>query len=372
MGIQKAQEPGMRAGWGALVGCLLSVALTGPLMAQTAAPAAPGATASGTVPLQAHTHVPGQPHGSVQSVQDMAAVVVSGEQPGPGLWRVSRDGHVLWILGTVSPLPRDLQWRADEVRQIIADSQAVLGPPGWGFDADVGFFKRLTLVPAALKAARDPQGRTLREVLPADVHARWLPLKQRYLGNDRGVEKDRPMAAGSELLRKALREHRLGRRPIITPVIEEASRKAGLVITSTRVSVRIENPRAVLKQARGVTVDDTACFSALLDKVEHEMPMMVERANAWAVGDVGALQALAGNDAGEVCIGALEQTSFGRAHDLAGLQTRARTAWLAAARASLLKHPQTFASVPMEMLAGKDGVLAQLEHEGYAIEAPPQ
>ena len=34
------------------------------------------------------------------------AVVVSGTQPGPGLWRVSRDGREFWILGTLAPLPR--------------------------------------------------------------------------------------------------------------------------------------------------------------------------------------------------------------------------------------------------------------------------
>ena len=34
-------------------------------------------------------------------VVDMEAVVVSGVQPGPGLWRVSKGGHVLYILGTL-------------------------------------------------------------------------------------------------------------------------------------------------------------------------------------------------------------------------------------------------------------------------------
>ena len=33
-------------------------------------------------------------------------VVISGRYRGPRLWRVSRDGHVLWVLGTVSPLPK--------------------------------------------------------------------------------------------------------------------------------------------------------------------------------------------------------------------------------------------------------------------------
>ena len=71
-------------------------------------------------------------------------VLVTGEQPGPGLWRVSRGEHELWILGTFDPLPRKMSWRAEEATEVIGRSQAVLAPPG--VDIDVGFFKGLTLV----------------------------------------------------------------------------------------------------------------------------------------------------------------------------------------------------------------------------------
>ena len=55
------------------------------------------------------------------TVVDLAPVVVSGVQPGPGMWKVTgSDGHALWILGTVSPLPAKLDWRADEVQAVIA------------------------------------------------------------------------------------------------------------------------------------------------------------------------------------------------------------------------------------------------------------
>ena len=35
----------------------------------------------------------------------MEVVLVRGDQPGPALWKVSSGDHVLWILGTASPLP---------------------------------------------------------------------------------------------------------------------------------------------------------------------------------------------------------------------------------------------------------------------------
>ena len=114
-------------------------------------------------------------------VVDMAPVLVAGVQPGPGLWRVSKDDHVLYILGTQSPLPRDIDWDAREVREVLDEAGAVLGSPGLSVDADVGFFRGLTLVPSAMKAMRNPGGATLDKVLPPELYARWLPLKQQYV-----------------------------------------------------------------------------------------------------------------------------------------------------------------------------------------------
>jgi hypothetical protein len=142
--------------------------------------------------------------GNPGAVVDMDTVVVSGVQPGPGLWPVSKGDHVLYILGTQSPLPRDMTWRADELRQVLGEAGAVLGPPGVTIGADIGFFRGLTLMPSALKAMKNPDGATLEEVLPADHYQRWSVLRRRYLGRDRGVEKKRPLIAVYELYRAAL------------------------------------------------------------------------------------------------------------------------------------------------------------------------
>ena len=71
-----------------LLACLLALAGVVPAFAQTAAP-----TSTTTAPP-----VPAD-------VPLLAPVVVSGVVTGPGLWKVSKDGHVLWVLGTLSPLP---------------------------------------------------------------------------------------------------------------------------------------------------------------------------------------------------------------------------------------------------------------------------
>ena len=204
--MANAGRAGKALGWG--VALLLGGA------AQAAAPAQALGQVQTPVPVQVQ---------AAGEVIDLAPVVVSGVQPGPGLWQVrNSQGHTLWILGTVSPLPAKLDWRADEVQAVIASAQEVLGPPGWTLDADVGFFRGLTLVPSAMKAARDPQGRTLREVLPPDLYARWEVLKQRHIGRDNGIEKDRPLVAATQLYAAALKDVGLGRSSPVSRITEKA------------------------------------------------------------------------------------------------------------------------------------------------------
>ena len=89
---------------------------------------------------------------------ELPTVVVTGEQPGPGLWKVTSGDHVLWILGTLSPLPKNMHWQAREVEEAIASAQEVLDPPHIKVDANVGFFGKLA--PAAVAGRRARQSRS--------------------------------------------------------------------------------------------------------------------------------------------------------------------------------------------------------------------
>ena len=54
--------------------------------------------------------------------------------------------HVLYILGTQSPLPKNITWRSDEVAQVLQVADQVLGAPGVRVDADIGFFRSMLLL----------------------------------------------------------------------------------------------------------------------------------------------------------------------------------------------------------------------------------
>lgn len=304
------------------------------------------------------------------AVVELETMVVRGSQPGPGLWKVSRGEHVLWILGTVAPLPAGIAWQSGEVEATIAQSQQVLQPPGLTFDADVGLFGKLMLAPSAFKAMKNEDGAELRDVLPAETYAQWLRLKARYLGRDRGIERKRPMLAAGELYEAAVRKSGLARKPLVWPVVERAAKRAGIAPTSTTLEFKIEDPKAAIRQFRAGGMDDVACLRTVMAAVEHDLPSMVARANAWAVGDVDALQAMPRQDPRRACTQALSASGFARERGYGDLDARMRQHWLEIAGRALQANRSTFAVLPVSDLLGGSGYLARLQALGYVVEAP--
>lgn len=303
-------------------------------------------------------------------VAELPAVVVSGVQPGPGLWKVSRGDHVMWVLGTLSPLPRAMQWQSREVEEAIAGSQQVLLEPSVQLKADVGFLGKLFLLPSAYGARKNEDGATLQQVLPPPVYARWQVLKQKYLGDDRAVERWRPLFASQELYRKALKANGLSRSGGVRANVDALAKRHGVPELATDYHVLIEHPRAAIKAFKQAAPRDVTCFIRTLDSVEHELPAMTARANAWATGDLQALRELPDSDRREACVAALAGAGFAQALGLADVPAQQRATWLAAARKALAGNAQTFALLPMDELLKPDGYLAALQAEGYQVDAP--
>lgn len=305
-------------------------------------------------------------------VIEMEAVVVAGVQPGPGLWKVRQGDHVLYLLGTQSPLPKDITWRSDEVTQVLQHADEVLGPPGITVNADVGFFRGLTLLPSAMKAMKNPDGEKLQDVLPPDLYARWAALKQRYMGRDGGIEKKRPLIAVFQLYQAALSRSGMKESGVIDPVVTGVLKARGMKRTPTLLKVDIDDPRAALADFRKETFKDgdLVCFRTTLDVIENDLPQVAARANAWAVGDWAALRSGAREEQQLACLSAWFDTDTARKRGLTDLEARMRATWLEAAEASLRKNRITFATLPVRELIKPDGALAVLQARGYDIEAP--
>lgn len=105
-------------------------------------------------------HVPPAATVAGPPVVDMDTLLVTGTQPGPGMWQVRKGGHVLWILGTQSPLPERMEWQSADVREMLAQADAIVRPPGLSVDSDIGLFGKLFLLPSMFKARKNPDGKT--------------------------------------------------------------------------------------------------------------------------------------------------------------------------------------------------------------------
>lgn len=309
------------------------------------------------------------PAQSALPIRDEAPVVVSGKLPGPGMWKVSRNGHVMYVLGTISHVPKGMEWISLDVEKALAQAGEVLYPPGYKIDFDVGFFGRLALIPTAMGLPKNPDGKTLRDVVPVPSYARWLELKQRYIGRDDDVEEMRPIFAAEALEQAAFKKSGL-KEARIWPVIESAIRKHDIKVTKPQFTATIKDPKVALKELRAGSIDDIACFDKTLANLETDVARMTERANAWATGDVQTLRALPLGDQGRTCMDALLKTSAAQKRGLGDAVEQTKQVWMPAAEVAIASNPVSFAVLPMSEVLKADGYLAALQAKGYDVEAP--
>lgn len=312
------------------------------------------------------------PRTDTGEVVDMDAVVVAGVQPGPGLWKVRHGDHLMYVLGTQSPLPKNITWRSDEVDQVLQLADEVLASPGISVGADVGFFRGLTLLPSTMKASKNPDGQKLQEVLPPELYARWSVLKQRYVGRDGGIEKKRPLIAAFQLYSEALSDSGLREGGVIDPVINAVLKRRKMKRTPTVLDVKLEDPRAALADFRKETLkpEDLVCFGKTLDVIERDLPQVAARANAWAVGDWSALRSGARQDWQQACATAWFNTETARKRGISDVEARMQARWMDVAEGALRKNRITFATMSVWDLVKPDGYLAALQAKGYEVEAP--
>lgn len=299
-------------------------------------------------------------------------VVVVAKQPGPRLWRVRNGDHELWILGTLAPLQEKMQWDASSVEAVLADTDELIEAPGISLDANP--LKVLWALPGLWGAQKNPDGKTLAEILPPDLYARWRALKNLYAPKNRSLEKKRPLLAANELYSKALEQNGLGGDAGVHKVIERTAKRHKVKVTTTSLHRRIEKPRAALKEFKRASMDDLECFSKTLARLETDLPMMQTRAQAWADGDIQALRALPYDDQNISCFDAVLNSEV--IQDMASelqlddVEAKLRGRWLAAARNALDANRVSFATLPMQELLDSAGVVAQLTQLGYEVKGP--
>jgi uncharacterized protein YbaP (TraB family) len=296
----------------------------------------------------------------------LAEVLVTGERPGPGMWRVSKANHELWILATLEPLPKQMTWRSQIVEARIAESREVLAPPS--IAADIGFFRALTLLPSLLRARKSPDGATLEQSLPHPLYMRWLALRVKYLGS-RSDENLRPEVAAFDLYSRAIDQSGLTSDDAVWGVVQKTARKNRVPVTPITLELPVGDAKDSIRALSQVDrTAEIACLQKTIERVETDLPGMRQRANLWALGDVAALRSLTYPDEEGVCFDAILSSPKLRDR-LEHVRAQLAEAWLAAAEHALDDDESSFAVVPIkELLAG--GLLERLRAQGYEIREP--
>ncbi|MBV8804784.1 MAG: TraB/GumN family protein [Sinobacteraceae bacterium] len=294
----------------------------------------------------------------------VAEVVVEGEHEGPRMWRVAKGGHVLWILGTISPLPRKMTWQSDAVETVLHETQEVI--PAWpSIGVGANPFTALRLYFTWRKIQKPPDHSKLREQLPPELYARFSALRARYAPRDNKLEELRPMLAGGKLLDDALYVSGLTMRNEVQQTVLKLASKAGVKVHQTKM--KVEDPVDVLKDL-GETPkqSEIACLAAIVTRLETDLGPMQARARAWALGDVNTLRSLPHSvDDRIACLAAVSSSQ--RIRDLV---IRAQDDWLIEAEDAVRRNNSTLAVQSMDRLLGDQGILAQLRSKGYTVEGP--
>jgi hypothetical protein len=293
-------------------------------------------------------------------------VLVTGERPGPGMWRVSKGGHDLWILATLQPLPKNMTWRSQLVEQRIAASQEVISPPR--VDADVGFFRGLTLIPALLGARKSPDGRNLEQMLPHDLYIRWLALRIKFGAPD--DEHKRPMLAALDLYWRALDQSGLTTNETVWDAIEKTAHKDRVPLHPVVLNLKVNDAKGAIHDLNKIPPDaEIACFTKTIERLETDLQPMRQRANYWSLGDIDGLRSLPYPDEEVACLNAFLAVPEFREH-YESARTQIADLWLSTAEAALDKNVSSFAVLPIAVFLKEDGLLDRLRLKGYTVQEP--
>lgn len=290
-------------------------------------------------------------------------VEVTGERPGPRLWRVSKGDHVLWLLGTLDPLPKRMTWRSREVERVIEHTDLVLAAdPSVSLHA--GPISLVRLYVQYRRERKIPDKQNLGNVLSPPLYARFRAVADRFDPRDRKLEELRPALAARRLYDRAISASDLTSRNDVQDEVLKLARRHGVAIE--RTSLKLEDPRGILTEAGEIPrTAEIDCLDATVERLETDLPTMRERARAWSVGDVDALRALPYPKQRQVCTSAAAASPRIRA-----LLDRAARDWQAALESALATRRTTLAMKPIYDLIAPGGVLARLRAEGYTVEGP--
>ncbi len=290
--------------------------------------------------------------------QQLDEVVVTGERPGPGMWHVHRGSAQLWILGSISPLPKGITWRSTQVEQMLDSTGQVLVPK----PLEIGIVRILWLLITERQVLMVRGGKRLKDVMPASLHARFALQRAKFTNDPDKWERYRPIIATAFLQQAAFHQVGLSARLDLGAAVRTLAKKHRVRVQEVKIA-GVGDVLDALKTMQPAT--ENTCVEASLVTIESGLPRLIDRAQAWATGNVERIESLPEPAEVDACLAALD--SGAAAGDLIA---RVRRTWLESLVRSLQGGGVTLAVVNMDLLLGRGGLLDELRAQGYEVDAP--
>jgi hypothetical protein len=195
-------------------------------------------------------------------------------------------------------------------------------------------------------------------------------LKRKYIGEDSGLERFRPIFAAQKLYSKAIDRVGMTWKDPIWPRIEELAKKEKVPIKTPILNLPTDKAKQAIKEFSKESLDDVECLSQTMARLESDLDALRLRSNAWAVGDVAAMRAMSIHEPGAACLNAVMSAAVLEKYGFNDLPQRFADVWLQTAEDALSRNTSTFAVLPVSILLQSNSWIEHLRAKGYVVEEP--
>jgi uncharacterized protein YbaP (TraB family) len=281
-------------------------------------------------------------------------VVVTAQAPGPAFWHLKKGDSEIWILGTLSPMPKTLSWNTKHLSELIEGSHVVLMPPA----ASAGFFETSWFLLTHRGLLSMPDDQKLEDTLPAALKARFVAARQLAKREADRYEDDPPIVAAMKLQQDFNEAKGFSQ--------DEPRRSVERIARAKHVPVRnIADYGALgmVKEFLRLPMDvQQACLADTVSDIEVHNIHAVAAAEAWAAGDLKEVKAHFSTPSMLRC--AKTSSSFNKFFD------RAVADYLTVINEALSKPGKTILLTDIGSLLRNSGVVEKLRAQGVTIEGP--
>ena len=162
----------------------------------------------------------------------MEELLVTGERTGPGMWHVHRGAAHLWILGSITPLPKGITWRSKQVEQLLDSTNQVLVPK----PLEIGIVRILWLLITERSVLMVRGGKRLKDVMPENLHTRFALQRAKFTRDPDKWERFRPIVATAFLQQAAFHQVGLSARLDLGAAVRSLAKKHDVRVEEVKIA----------------------------------------------------------------------------------------------------------------------------------------